>query len=76
MTPSPEERQAYVEGYSAVTQFNLKSHKFLTNPYAAFREELLWEAWEVGFNDAFNDEMLILSLIEEMTNGQENCNDD
>lgn len=73
---SPEEKQAYVEGYSAVTQFNLKSHNFLPNPYSAFKESLLWEAWEVGFNDAFDDEIQILGIIEGMSDGQENCLDD
>ena len=76
---SPEEKQAYVEGYSAVSQFNLKSHKFLPNPYEHLGKNfdpLLWEAWEVGFNDAFDDEMKILSIIEEMSNGNENSNDD
>jgi len=76
MTPSIEERQAYVEGYSAVNHYNLKSHKFLPNPYAAVTEPLLWEAWEVGFNDAFDDEMNVLAIIEELTNGQENSTDD
>ena len=76
MTPSIEERQAYVEWYCAVNQYNLKSHKFLPNPYDAFKEPLLWEAWEVGFNDAFDDEINVLSIIEELTNGQENSNDD
>jgi hypothetical protein len=76
MTPSIEERQAYVEGYSAVNHYNLKSNKFLPNPYAMFTEPLLWEAWEVGFNDAFDDEIQVLSIIEELTNGQENSNDD
>lgn len=76
MTPSIEERQAYVEGYSIVNQFNLRSHKFPLNPYPAFKEPLLWEAWEVGFNDAFDDEIQILGLIEEITDGEENSNDD
>jgi hypothetical protein len=76
MTPSIEERQAYVEGYSAVNHYNLKSHKFLPNPYASVTEQLLWEAWEVGFNDAFDDEMNVLAIIEELTNGQENSTDD
>ena len=67
MTPSVEERQAYIEGYSAVTQFNLKSHKFLSNPYDDVKEQMLWEAWEVGFNDAFQDEMTVLRIIEEMS---------
>jgi hypothetical protein len=75
-SPSVEERQAYVEGYCAVNQYNLKSHKFLPNPHSAFTEQLLWEAWEVGFNDAFEDEMSVLSIIEELSNGQENSNDD
>ena len=68
-SPSSEERRAYVEGYSVVNQFNLKSHWQATevplNLYDAFKEPLLWEAWEVGFNDAFDDQMQILSLIEE-----------
>jgi len=67
MTPSVEERQAYIEGYSAVTQFNLKSHKFLSNPYDDVKGQMLWEAWEVGFNDAFQDEMTVLRIIEEMS---------
>ena len=77
-SPSSEEKQAYFQGYCVVNQYNLKSHKFLPNPYAyaGFEEPLLWEAWEVGFNDAFNDEMQILSLIGEMSDGQENSNDD
>lgn len=73
-SPSLEERQSYIEGYSAVTQFNLKSHKFLPNPYEHLGQSfdpLLWEAWEVGFNDAFEDEMKILSIIEELSNGQD-----
>jgi hypothetical protein len=74
-SPSPEERQAYVEGYSAVTQFNLKSHKFLRNPYDDINQQMLWEAWEIGFNDAFDDEMKILSIIEELSNDQENSSD-
>lgn len=69
--PSPKERQAYVEGYSAVTQYNLKSNKFLPNPYEFYGKEfdsLLWEAWEVGFNDAFEDEVNVTRIIEEMSN--------
>jgi len=79
MNPSLEERRAYVEGYSSVNQYNLKSRSFLPNPYEFLGREfdsLIWEAWEVGFNDAFGDEMQILSLIEEMTDGEENCNGD
>ena len=76
MNPSIEERQAYVEGYSAVNHYNLKSHKFLPNPYNDISDQLLWEAWEVGFNDAFEDEINVYSLIEELSNGEENCNDD
>jgi len=66
--PTSEERQAYVEGYSAVTQYNLKSNKFLPNPYNDKTDQFLWEAWEVGFNDAFEDEVNVTRIIEEMSN--------
>lgn len=67
MWPSLAEREAYVQGYTAVNQNNLKSHKFLPNPYDERSEALIWEAWEVGFNDVFEDEMTILRIIEEMS---------
>ena len=50
-----DEKIAYVNGYSAVNEYNLRTHKFLPNPYSDKAEPLLWEAWEVGFNDAFED---------------------
>jgi len=75
-SPCVQERQAYVEGYSAVTQYNLKSQKFLLNPYDDVKEQMLWEAWEVGFNDGFDDEMKVLSIIEEISDGYKNSNDD
>jgi hypothetical protein len=67
MWPSLAERETYVQGYAAVNQHNLKSNKFLPNPYSEVTEALLWEAWEVGFNDAFQDEMVVLRIIEEMS---------
>jgi hypothetical protein len=57
MEVSLDEKIAYVNGYSAVNELNLKTNKFLPNPYNEFKEPLLWEAWEVGFNDAFEDVM-------------------
>mgnify|MGYP006292049981 CR=1 FL=1 len=55
MEVSLDEKIAYVNGYSSVNEFNLKTNKFLPNPYNENKEPLLWEAWEVGFNDAFDD---------------------
>ena len=67
--PTSEERQAYVQGYAAVNKHNVKFHSFLPNPYSEVTEALLWEAWEVGFNDAFEDEVMVVRLIEGMHNG-------
>jgi hypothetical protein len=73
--PSSEEREAYIHGYDAVGHGNFKLDLFPRNPYDNVAESLLWEAWEVGFNDSFEDEIKILRIIEELSNGQENSTD-
>lgn len=53
--PSDLEKEAYCYGYASVDYGVFELDIFPNNPYCNFRETLLWEAWEVGFNDAFED---------------------
>ena len=55
--PSPKEKNAYRLGYSVVNRKNIKNNYWTLNPFNIDRESLLWEAWEIGFNDAFNNQL-------------------
>ena len=53
--PSDDEKLAYCYGYGALDYGIIELDIFPDNPYCNIRETLLWEAWEIGFNDAFDD---------------------
>jgi len=70
-SPSKEEREAYYFGYTAVDYGCMKLDLFPSNPYDLWfprSQYLLWEAWEVGFNDGFEDKMEMLKITEEFRN--------
>ena len=61
--PTPEERSAYTYGFVAVDYGNLKTDRYPINPYDDIEQQNLWEAWEIGFNDAFEN------AVEKKTSG-------
>jgi hypothetical protein len=70
-SPSKEEREAYYLGYTSVDYGCMKTDMFPMNPYDDLwfprSEYLLWEAWEIGFNDGFNDKVSMIHTIESLT---------
>jgi len=70
---SKEERFAYALGFTSVKFFDLKGI-FCgdnSNPYeklwATPQEYRLWEAYEIGYNDGFNDEVEMINSRESLT---------
>ena len=61
--PSLREQQAYAMGYSAVENGVPTLDLFEDNPFDHIKDMLLWEAWEIGFNDAFDDYVKYMKLM-------------
>jgi hypothetical protein len=66
---SQAEREAYINGYSAIKFGDVRLDIFPENPFNDRADYLLWEAWEVGFNDAYEDEVTIINIVKGLTDG-------
>jgi hypothetical protein len=76
MEITKEERDAYCLGYTSVDYGCMVTDRYPTNPYDPLSDDLLWEAWEVGFNDRFEDKVTVIRIIEDMHNGKKDSIDD
>jgi hypothetical protein len=51
------EREAYYLGRTSLDYSEIKINMFFANPYDPNRERNLFTAWEIGFNDGFEEEI-------------------
>jgi len=51
------EREAYYLGRTSLEYSDIKTNMFFPNPYDPKREANLFIAWEIGFNDGFEEEI-------------------
>ena len=63
--PSRKEREAYKFGYNSAQYELLGTGYIPKNPFDNISDMKLWEAWEIGYNDGFEDEVIHLNLIKE-----------
>ena len=65
--PSQAEKEAYINGYTAVGFGDIELDIFPQNPFNDRVDRLLWEAWEIGFNDAYEDEVTVINIVKGST---------
>lgn len=51
------EREAYYLGRTSLEYSDIKINMFFPNPYDPKQEKNLFVAWEIGFNDGFEEEI-------------------
>jgi hypothetical protein len=65
MLDNNDQRLAYRLGCSAVRAGNVKADVFLPNPYDFESEPDLFAYWELGFEDAYAEELEMLNLLDD-----------
>ena len=57
------EREAYYLGRTSLEYSDIKKNRFFNNPYDPVKETNLYTAWEIGFNDGFEEEITAEIII-------------
>jgi hypothetical protein len=70
LVDNKEHRTAYILGHGAVRCGNIKMNLFPLNPYDNETEKDLFTYWDLGFEDAYADELGYLNLLDNIDQHQ------